>query len=185
MSLPGGSKTEVTPVGYSVRPGLGPRQRGYHGPWPAPQRSAAAFRPLSLRGILASMSTRPRSQAGDPMTLGNMRANGVRSLVMSCWRCHRAILSADPWPDHVPVPSFGPRMVCPVRSKTEQRHPFRHAEFGCNGVGGGRFGHHRLFVWQYFGRDMIRLCPRMTTQQPARSKILFLQAFAGPVETWE
>jgi hypothetical protein len=20
--------------------------------------------------------------------------------------------SADPWPDHVPVPSFGPRMVC-------------------------------------------------------------------------
>jgi hypothetical protein len=23
-----------------------------------------------------------------------------------------AILSVDPWPDHVPVPSFGPRMVC-------------------------------------------------------------------------
>jgi hypothetical protein len=23
-----------------------------------------------------------------------------------------AILSADSWPDHVPVPSFGPRMVC-------------------------------------------------------------------------
>jgi hypothetical protein len=21
-------------------------------------------------------------------------------------------MSADPWPDHVPVPSFGPRMVC-------------------------------------------------------------------------
>ena len=51
--------------------------------------------------------------AGDPMTLGNMRANGVRSLDVSCWQCHhRAILSADPWPDHVPVPSFGPRMVC-------------------------------------------------------------------------
>ena len=54
-----------------------------------------------------------RSQAGPPMTLGNMRANGVRSLDVSCWQCHhRAILSADPWPDHVPVPSFGPRMVC-------------------------------------------------------------------------
>jgi hypothetical protein len=25
---------------------------------------------------------------------------------------HRAILSADRWPDHVPVPTFGPRMVC-------------------------------------------------------------------------
>jgi hypothetical protein len=47
------------------------------------------------------------------MTLGNMRANGVRSLDVSCSLCHhRATLSADPWPDHLPVPSFGPRMVC-------------------------------------------------------------------------
>jgi hypothetical protein len=47
------------------------------------------------------------------MTLGNMRANGVRSLDVSGWQCHhRTIMSADPWPDHVPVPSFGPRMVC-------------------------------------------------------------------------
>jgi len=47
------------------------------------------------------------------MDLANMGANGVRSLDVSCWQCHhRAILSADPWPDHVPVPSFGPRMVC-------------------------------------------------------------------------
>jgi hypothetical protein len=42
-----------------------------------------------------------------------MRANGVRSLDVSCWNCHhRAVVSADPWPDHVPVPAFGPRMVC-------------------------------------------------------------------------
>jgi hypothetical protein len=47
------------------------------------------------------------------MTLGNMRANGVWSLDVSCWQCHhRTILSADQWPDHVPVPSFGPRTVC-------------------------------------------------------------------------
>jgi hypothetical protein len=47
------------------------------------------------------------------MTLGNMRANGVRSLAVSCHLCHhRAILSADTWPDHVPVPAFGPRMMC-------------------------------------------------------------------------
>jgi hypothetical protein len=33
------------------------------------------------------------------MTLGNMRANGVRSLAVLCWRCHhKAVLSADPWP---------------------------------------------------------------------------------------
>ena len=57
---------------------------------------------------------KPRSNDPiEPMTLGNMRENGVRSLDVSCWQCHhRAILSADPWPDHAPVPTFGPRMVC-------------------------------------------------------------------------
>ena len=40
-------------------------------------------------------------------------ANGVRSLDVCWWVCHhRTILSADPWSDDVPVPSFGPRMVC-------------------------------------------------------------------------
>jgi hypothetical protein len=49
----------------------------------------------------------------EPMTLGNMRENGVRSPDVSCWNCpHRAVLSADRWPDDVPVPAFGPRMVC-------------------------------------------------------------------------
>jgi hypothetical protein len=61
-------------------------------------------------GILPGTGTRPRSQAG---TLGNMRANGVRSLAVSCHLCHHAaVLSADSWPDQVPVPTFGPRMVC-------------------------------------------------------------------------
>jgi hypothetical protein len=57
---------------------------------------------------------KPRSATPiEPMTLGNMRTNGVRSLDVSCWVCrHRAILSADAWPDHVLVPTFGPRMVC-------------------------------------------------------------------------
>jgi hypothetical protein len=44
------------------------------------------------------------------MTLGNMRANGVRSLAVSCHLCHHQ--SPDSWPDDVPVPSFGPRMLC-------------------------------------------------------------------------
>jgi hypothetical protein len=75
--------------------------------------ASAAALAESGHGILTGMSTRPRSRPGDPMTLGNMCANGVRSLDVSCWQCHhRAILSADQWPDHVPVPSFGPRMVC-------------------------------------------------------------------------
>jgi hypothetical protein len=49
----------------------------------------------------------------EPMTLGNMRELGVRSLDVSCWLCHhQAVLSADRWPDDIPVPTFGPRMVC-------------------------------------------------------------------------
>jgi hypothetical protein len=88
-------------------------------PWSGtPSRSrrapAGTCRGTAGANILPSMSTRPRSQAGPPMTLGNMRANGVRSLDVSCWQCHhhRATLSAEPWPDEVPIPAFRLRMVC-------------------------------------------------------------------------
>src|SRR5450755_3493342 len=48
----------------------------------------------------------------EPMTLGNMRANGVRSLAVSRRQCqYEAALSADRWPDLVLVQSFGPHMV--------------------------------------------------------------------------
>ena len=47
------------------------------------------------------------------MTLGNMRANGVLSLAVSCNVCHHeTVLDVEAWPDHVPVPAFGPWMVC-------------------------------------------------------------------------
>ena len=47
------------------------------------------------------------------MTLGNMRANGVRRLDLHCWQCHHeAVLDADPWPDDVTVVSFRDRLVC-------------------------------------------------------------------------
>jgi hypothetical protein len=59
------------------------------------------------------MANRRFDQPIEPMTLGNMRELGVRSLDVSCWTCHhQAILNADRWPDHVAVPTFGPRMVC-------------------------------------------------------------------------
>jgi hypothetical protein len=50
------------------------------------------FRSPRERGNLSGMSTRPRSHAGPPMTLGNMRANGVRSLAVSCWQCRLALV---------------------------------------------------------------------------------------------
>jgi hypothetical protein len=47
------------------------------------------------------------------MTLGNMRSQGVRSLAVSRWLCHRgAVLGADRWSDATPVSAFSPRMVC-------------------------------------------------------------------------
>jgi hypothetical protein len=59
------------------------------------------------------MTKQTRSLASDLMTLGNMLENGVRSLFVSCWICHhQTVLSADPWADDIPVPAFGPRMVC-------------------------------------------------------------------------
>ena len=49
----------------------------------------------------------------EPMTLGNMRANGVRSLDVSCLTCHHeTVINADKWPGQMRVPSFGSRMVC-------------------------------------------------------------------------
>jgi hypothetical protein len=48
----------------------------------------------------------------EPMTLGNMRANGVRSLAVLCHKCHHeTVINADKWPGQMRVPSFGSRMV--------------------------------------------------------------------------
>ncbi len=48
-----------------------------------------------------------------PMTLGNMRRNGVRGMFVTCSACgHDTEVNVDAWPDDVPVPWFGPRMRC-------------------------------------------------------------------------
>jgi hypothetical protein len=47
------------------------------------------------------------------MTLGNMRANGVRSLLVYCLACHRdVVLNVEAYGNDVPVPAFSPRLVC-------------------------------------------------------------------------
>lgn len=54
-------------------------------------------------------------QRPEPMTLANMRANGVRSLDVSCLGndCHHhAVIDASGLADDLTVPSFGPRMRC-------------------------------------------------------------------------
>ena len=48
-----------------------------------------------------------------PMDLANMRENGVRSLWVVCPLCHQeAVVNVDSFGPDVPVPAFGPRMVC-------------------------------------------------------------------------
>jgi len=47
------------------------------------------------------------------MDLGNMRSLGVCSIAVVCELCHHAsVVDVGSWPDLVPVPAFGPRMVC-------------------------------------------------------------------------
>jgi hypothetical protein len=50
-----------------------------------------------------------------PMTLGNMRENGVRSLLVTCSNVtcrHEKIVDVDAYGDDLFVPSFGPKMRC-------------------------------------------------------------------------
>ena len=55
----------------------------------------------------------PNRYRGPPMDLANMRSQGVRSLWVVCPQCHhQASLNVDEYGETVPVPSFGPKMVC-------------------------------------------------------------------------
>jgi hypothetical protein len=50
---------------------------------------------------------------GPPMTLANMRAQGVRSLSVTCDICHHAAtMNVDRFGGDMPVPAFCSRMVC-------------------------------------------------------------------------
>jgi hypothetical protein len=56
---------------------------------------------------------RQRSQPGEPMDLANMRSLGVRSLAVTCFKCHhRAVINVDAYPDDLAIPDFGERLVC-------------------------------------------------------------------------
>jgi hypothetical protein len=59
------------------------------------------------------MATRRFSEPIEPMDLANMRANGVRSLLIWCRNCHyEKIMNVDHLPGNVTVPSLGQRMSC-------------------------------------------------------------------------
>jgi hypothetical protein len=54
-----------------------------------------------------------RSKPGPPMTLANMRANGVRAVTATCQACGReADVNVDALPETVTVPKAGQRLRC-------------------------------------------------------------------------
>ena len=54
-----------------------------------------------------------RSKPGPPMTLANMRANGVRAVSAACEACDRsADVNVDALPGHIYVPEAGLRLRC-------------------------------------------------------------------------
>jgi hypothetical protein len=55
-----------------------------------------------------------RSKPGPPMTLANMRANGVRAVTATCEACnHQADVSVEAMPETVTVPRQ--RRTCDAR----------------------------------------------------------------------
>jgi hypothetical protein len=58
---------------------------------------------------LATMREKP----GPPMTLGNMRQNGVRTVIATCQTCgHKADVNVDALPESIIVPEIGRRLRC-------------------------------------------------------------------------
>jgi hypothetical protein len=54
-----------------------------------------------------------RSQPGPPMSLGNMRMNGVRAVIATCQSCNRsADVNVDALPETTFVPKAGERLRC-------------------------------------------------------------------------
>jgi rRNA maturation protein Nop10 len=54
-----------------------------------------------------------RSKPGPPMTLANMRANGVHVVSAACEVCgHKADVNVDALPETVTVPKAGQRLRC-------------------------------------------------------------------------
>jgi hypothetical protein len=65
-----------------------------------------------------------------PITLANMRENGVCSILATCETCqHEAVLSVHKWPADMPVPDIGLKLRCSA-SAAETSQPGR---TGANG----------------------------------------------------
>ena len=54
-----------------------------------------------------------KTPPGPPMTLANMRLNGVRVVIATCEACgHKADINVDALPENVTIPEAGRRLRC-------------------------------------------------------------------------
>jgi hypothetical protein len=61
-----------------------------------------------------------RNNPGPPMTLANMRENGVRAVTATCEACGReADVNVDALPETVTVPKAGLRLRCRVAAGSQ------------------------------------------------------------------
>jgi hypothetical protein len=59
-----------------------------------------------------------------PMSIENMRENGVRWLSVECRSCrHQSSVNVDDWPGEIPVPAAGRRFRCRCGSKEINTRP--------------------------------------------------------------
>ena len=72
-----------------------------------------------------------RSKPGPPMTLANMRLNGVRMVTATCEVCGRsADVNVDTMPETLTVPEAGQRLSCSrCGAKTINTTPAWHAAY--------------------------------------------------------
>ena len=72
-----------------------------------------------------------RAKPGPPMSLANMRANGVRAVTATCQACnHSADVNVDLMPETVTVPNVGLSLQCSqCGGKTINTRPAWHTAY--------------------------------------------------------
>jgi ATP dependent DNA ligase C terminal region len=97
-------------------------------PSPAHGLRRAARGQAGQSGAAGALRVAAREKPGPPMTLGNMRQNGVRAVIATCQTCgHKADVNADPLPETIFVPDVGRCLRCsPCGGKRIDTRPAWH-----------------------------------------------------------
>jgi hypothetical protein len=110
---PAGLRPRAEAVGSFARQGAshkGCRTARSPAGLPGPPGARARWIARAMAGVVSETDGAHSLQRSDSADDPRQHAGERRSLAVSCH--HLGIISAAPWPDDVPVPAFGRRMVC-------------------------------------------------------------------------